>query len=160
MVKIRPDEISSVIRQQIEQYTQEAQVVNVGTVLSVGDGIARIYGLEKAMAGELLEFQDGTIGVALNLESDNVGAVLMGDGLAVQEGDSVKATGKIAQVPVGEGFLGRVVDGLARPIDGKGDIKADGTRLIESPAPGIIARRSVYEPLQTGLVSILSLIHI
>ena len=113
MVKIRPDEISSVIRQQIEQYTQEAQVVNVGTVLSVGDGIARIYGLEKAMAGELLEFQDGTIGVALNLESDNVGAVLMGDGLAVQEGDSVKATGKIAQVPVGEAFLGRVVDGLS-----------------------------------------------
>ena len=160
MVKIRPDEISSVIRQQIEQYTQEAQVVNVGTVLSVGDGIARIYGLEKAMAGELLEFQDGTIGVALNLESDNVGAVLMGDGLAVQEGDSVKATGKIAQVPVGEGFLGRVVDGLARPIDGKGDIKADGTRLIESPAPGIIARRSVYEPLQTGLVSIDAMIPI
>ena len=160
MVKIRPDEISSVIRQQIEQYTQEAQVVNVGTVLSVGDGIARIYGLEKAMAGELLEFQDGTIGVALNLESDNVGAVLMGDGLAVQEGDSVKATGKIAQVPVGEAFLGRVVDGLARPIDGKGDIKADGTRLIESPAPGIIARRSVYEPLQTGLVSIDAMIPI
>ena len=160
MVKIRPDENSSVIRQQIEQYTQEAQVVNVGTVLSVGDGIARIYGLEKAMAGELLEFQDGTIGVALNLESDNVGAVLMGDGLAVQEGDSVKATGKIAQVPVGEGFLGRVVDGLARPIDGKGDIKADGTRLIESPAPGIIARRSVYEPLQTGLVSIDAMIPI
>ena len=160
MVKIRPDEISSVIRQQIEQYTQEAQVVNVGTVLSVGDGIARIYGLEKAMAGELLEFQDGTIGVALNLESDNVGAVLMGDGLSVQEGDSVKATGKIAQVPVGEAFLGRVVDGLARPIDGKGDIKADGTRLIESPAPGIIARRSVYEPLQTGLVSIDAMIPI
>lgn len=160
MVKIRPDEISSVIRQQIEQYTQEAQVVNVGTVLQVGDGIARIYGLEKVMAGELLEFQDGTIGVALNLESDNVGAVLMGDGLQVQEGDSVKATGKIAQVPVGEAFLGRVVDALARPIDGRGDIKADGTRLIESPAPGIIARRSVYEPLQTGLVSIDAMIPI
>jgi len=147
MVKIRPDEISSVIRQQIEQYTQEAQVVNVGTVLSVGDGIARIYGLEKVMSGELLEFQDGTIGVALNLETDNVGAVLMGDGLAIQEGDSVKATGKIAQVPVGEAFLGRVVDALARPVDGRGDIKADGVRLIESPAPGIISRRSVYEPL-------------
>ena len=112
MVKIRPDEISSVIRQQIEQYTQEAQVVNVGTVLQVGDGIARIYGLEKVMSGELLEFQDGTIGVALNLEADNVGAVLMGDGLKIQEGDSVKATGKIAQVPVGEAFLGRVVDAL------------------------------------------------
>ena len=160
MVKIRPDEISSVIRQQIEQYTQEAQVVNVGTVLQVGDGIARIYGLEKVMSGELLEFQDGTIGVALNLEADNVGAVLMGDGLKIQEGDSVKATGKIAQVPVGEGFLGRVVDALARPIDGRGDIKADGVRLIESPAPGIIARRSVYEPLQTGLVSIDAMIPI
>ena len=160
MVKIRPDEISSVIRQQIEQYTQEAQGVNVGTVLQVGDGIARIYGLEKVMSGELLEFQDGTIGVALNLEADNVGAVLMGDGLKIQEGDSVKATGKIAQVPVGEAFLGRVVDALARPIDGRGDIKADGVRLIESPAPGIIARRSVYEPLQTGLVSIDAMIPI
>jgi len=160
MVKIRPDEISSVIRQQIEQYTQEAQVVNVGTVLQVGDGIARIYGLQKVMSGELLEFQDGTIGVALNLETDNVGAVLMGDGLQIQEGDSVKATGKIAQVPVGEAFLGRVVDALARPIDGRGDIKADGTRLIESPAPGIISRRSVYEPLQTGLVSIDAMIPI
>jgi len=160
MVKIRPDEISSVIRQQIEQYTQEAQVVNVGTVLQVGDGIARIYGLEKVMAGELLEFQDGTIGVALNLESDNVGAVLMGEGLTIQEGDSVKATGKIAQVPVGEAFLGRVVDALARPIDGKGDIPSTETRLIESPAPGIIARRSVYEPLQTGLVSIDAMIPI
>jgi F-type H+-transporting ATPase subunit alpha len=160
MVKIRPDEISSVIRQQIEQYTQEAQVVNVGTVLQVGDGIARIYGLEKVMAGELLEFKDGTIGVALNLESDNVGAVLMGEGLAIQEGDAVKATGKIAQVPVGEAFLGRVVDALARPVDGKGDIAADDSRLIESPAPGIIARRSVYEPLQTGLVSIDAMIPI
>ena len=160
MVKIRPDEISSVIRQQIEQYSQAAQVVNVGTVLQVGDGIARIYGLEKVMAGELLEFQDGTIGVALNLESDNVGAVLMGDGIQIQEGDSVKATGKIAQVPVGEAFLGRVVDALARPIDGRGDIKADGVRLIESPAPGIISRRSVYEPLQTGLVSIDAMIPI
>ena len=160
MVKIRPDEISSVIREQIEQYTQEAQVVNVGTVLQVGDGIARIYGLEKVMAGELLEFKDGTIGVALNLESDNVGAVLMGDGLSIQEGDAVKATGKIAQVPVGEKFLGRVVDGLARPVDGKGEIESNDTRLIESPAPGIIARKSVYEPLQTGLVSIDAMIPI
>jgi F-type H+-transporting ATPase subunit alpha len=160
MVKIRPDEISSVIRQQIEQYTQEAQVVNVGTVLQVGDGIARIYGLEKVMAGELLEFQDGTIGIALNLEADNVGAVLMGEGLSIQEGDAVKATGKIAQVPVGEAFLGRVVDALARPIDGKGDIPSTDTRLIEAPAPGIIARRSVYEPLQTGLVSIDAMIPI
>ena len=160
MVKIRPDEISSVIRQQIEQYSQDAQVVNVGTVLQVGDGIARIYGLEKVMAGELLEFKDGTIGVALNLESDNVGAVLMGEGLAIQEGDAVKATGKIAQVPVGEAFLGRIVDALARPIDGKGDVASSDSRLIESPAPGIIARKSVYEPLQTGLVSIDAMIPI
>jgi F-type H+-transporting ATPase subunit alpha len=160
MVKIRPDEISSIIRQQIESYNQEVKVSNVGTVLNVGDGIARIYGLEKVMAGELLEFQDGTVGIALNLESDNVGAVLMGDGLTVQEGASVKATGKIAQIPVGEAFLGRVVNALARPIDGKGAIKADGTRLIESPAPGIISRRSVYEPLQTGLVSVDAMIPI
>nr|YP_009252786.1 CF1 alpha subunit of ATP synthase [Cymbomonas tetramitiformis]ANA56920.1 CF1 alpha subunit of ATP synthase [Cymbomonas tetramitiformis] len=160
MVKIRPDEISSIIRQQIEQYNQEVKVLNVGTVLQVGDGIARIYGLEKVMAGELVEFEDGTVGIALNLESDNVGAVLMGDGLSIQEGASVKATGKIAQIPVGEAFLGRVVDALARPIDGKGDITADTTRLIESPAPGIIARRSVYEPLQTGLVAIDAMIPI
>jgi F-type H+-transporting ATPase subunit alpha len=160
MVKIRPDEISSIIRQQIEEYNKEVKVVNVGTVLQVGDGIARIYGLEKVMAGELVEFQDGTVGIALNLESDNVGAVLMGSGLSIQEGDSVKATGKIAQIPVGEAFLGRVVDALARPIDGKGAIASSETRLIESPAPGIIARKSVYEPLQTGLVAIDAMISI
>jgi len=160
MVKIRPDEISSIIRQQIEEYNKEVKVVNVGTVLQVGDGIARIYGLEKVMAGELVEFQDGTVGIALNLEADNVGAVLMGSGLTIQEGDSVKATGKIAQIPVGEAFLGRVVDALARPIDGKGAIASNETRLIESPAPGIIARKSVYEPLQTGLVAIDAMIPI
>ena len=158
--KIQPDEISNIIRQQIEQYNQELTIVNVGTVLQVGDGIARIYGLEKVMAGELLEFDEGTVGIAFNLESDNVGAVLMGDGLALKEGSSVKATGKIAQVPVGENFLGRVVNALARPIDGKGEIETSETRLIESPAPGIIARRSVYEPLQTGLVAIDSMIPI
>ena len=160
MVKIRPDEISSIIRQQIEQYNQEVKVVNVGTVFQVGDGIARIYGLEKVMAGELLEFEDGTIGIALNLESKNVGAVLMGEGLAVQEGSSVRATGKIAQVPVGDGYLGRVVNSLARPIDGKGEIPTSETRLIESSAPGIISRRSVYEPLQTGLVAVDAMIPI
>nr|ALP86068.1 ATPase alpha subunit [Phacus orbicularis] len=160
MTKIRPNEISRIIRQQIEKYNQEVKVVNVGTVLQVGDGIARIYGLEKVMAGELVEFEEGTIGIALNLEADNVGAVLMGDGLSLQEGASVKATGKIAQIPVGEGFLGRVVDALARPIDGKGEIKSNKTRLIESPAPGIISRRSVYEPLQTGLVAIDAMIPI
>lgn len=160
MVKIRPDEISSIIKQQIEQYNQEVKVVNVGTVFQVGDGIARIYGLEKVMAGELLEFEDGTIGIALNLESKNVGAVLMGEGLAVQEGSSVRATGKIAQIPVGDGYLGRVVNPLARPIDGKGEIAAEENRLIESSAPGIISRRSVYEPLQTGLVAIDAMIPI
>lgn len=160
MVKIRPNEVSRIIRQQIEKYNQELKVVNVGTVLQVGDGIARIYGLEKVMAGELVEFDEGTVGIALNLESDNVGAVLMGDGLALQEGASVKATGKIAQIPVGEGYLGRVVNALARPIDGKGEITSNASRLIESPAPGIISRRSVYEPLQTGLVAIDAMIPI
>ena len=160
MVAIRPDEISSIIRQQIEDYASTVKVTNVGTVLQVGDGIARVYGLNKVMAGELLEFEDGTVGIALNLEADNVGVVLMGGGYEIQEGSSVKATGKIAQIPVGEGFLGRVVDALARPVDGKGDIVPDDSRLIESPAPGIIARRSVYEPLQTGLVSIDAMIPI
>lgn len=160
MVKIRPDEISSIIRQQIEQYHQEVKVVNVGTVFQVGDGIARIYGLEKVMAGELVEFADGTIGIALNLEAQNVGAVLMGEGLTVQEGTSVRATGKIAQIPVGDGYLGRVVNPLARPIDGKGEIATTETRLIESGAPGIVSRRSVYEPLQTGLVAVDAMIPI
>merc|ERR1712193_360468 len=158
--KIKPEEISNIIRKQIEQYTQEINVASVGTVLQVGDGTARVYGLERVMAGELLEFQDGTVGIALNLESDNVGAVLLGEGLAIQEGSSVTATGKIAQVPVGEAFLGRVVDSLANPIGGKGDISSNETRLIESLAPGIISRRSVYEPLQTGLVSVDSMIPI
>lgn len=154
MVSIRPDEISSIIQQQIQQYDQEVKVDNVGTVLQVGDGIARVYGLEKAMAGELLEFEDGTVGIALNLEEDNVGVVLMGAGREIQEGSTVRSTGKIAQVPVGEAMLGRVVDALARPLDGKGEISTGENRLIESPAPGIIERKSVYEPLQTGITAI------
>ena len=160
MVSIRPDEISSIIRQQIEQYDQSVQVSNVGTVLQVGDGIARIYGLEKVMAGELLEFQDGTIGIVLNLEEDNVGAVLMGSGIGIQEGSPVTATGKINSIPVGDAMLGRVVDALARPIDGKGDIQATETRLTESVAPGIIARKSVCEPMQTGITAIDAMIPI
>ncbi|HIK45219.1 MAG TPA: F0F1 ATP synthase subunit alpha, partial [Leptolyngbyaceae cyanobacterium M65_K2018_010] len=160
MVSIRPDEISSIIKQQIEQYNQEVKVSNVGTVLQVGDGIARIYGLENVMASELLEFEDGTVGIALNLEEDNVGAVLMGDGINIREGSPVSATGKIASVPVGQAMLGRVVDALARPIDGRGDIETAETRLIESPAPGIIARKSVYEPLQTGITAIDAMIPI
>lgn len=160
MVNIRPDEISSIIRQQIETYDQGVQVSNVGTVLQVGDGIARVYGLDQVMAGELLEFADQTVGIALNLETDNVGVVLMGDGRDILEGSTVKATGKIAQIPVGDGFLGRVVDALARPIDGKGNIAASDTRLIESMAPGIIARESVSEPLQTGITAIDAMIPI
>ncbi|NEP57383.1 MAG: F0F1 ATP synthase subunit alpha [Symploca sp. SIO2G7] len=160
MISIRPDEISSIIRQQIEQYDQQVGVSNVGTVLQVGDGIARIYGLEKCMAGELVEFEDGTIGIALNLEEDNVGAVLMGEGRDIQEGSSVTATGRIAQIPVGDGVIGRVVDALARPIDGKGDINTTESRLIESVAPGIIERRSVHEPMQTGITAIDAMIPI
>jgi F-type H+-transporting ATPase subunit alpha len=160
MVSIRPDEISSIIRQQIESYEQDVQVSNVGTVLQVGDGIARIYGLEQAMAGELLEFEDGTVGIALNLEEDNVGAVLMGNGFNIQEGSTVKATGKIASIPVGDALIGRVVDSLAQPLDGKGDINTSETRLIESMAPGIIARKSVCEPMQTGITAIDAMIPI
>jgi F-type H+-transporting ATPase subunit alpha len=160
MVNIRPDEISSIIRQQIETYDQDVQVSNVGTVLQVGDGIARVYGLEQVMAGELLEFADQTIGIALNLETDNVGVVLMGDGRDILEGSTVTATGKIAQIPVGDAFLGRVVDALARPIDGKGNIPSNDSRLIESMAPGIISRQSVCEPLQTGITAIDAMIPI
>jgi F-type H+/Na+-transporting ATPase subunit alpha len=153
-ISIRPDEISSIIQQQIEQYDQGVKTANVGTVLQVGDGIARIYGLENAMSGELLEFEDGTVGIALNLEEDNVGAVLMGAGLSIQEGSAVTSSGKIASIPVGDAMIGRVVDALARPIDGKGDVNCSETRLIESPAPGIIERKSVYEPMQTGITAI------
>jgi F-type H+-transporting ATPase subunit alpha len=160
MAAIRPDEISNIIRQQIESYDQGVKVSNVGTVLQVGDGIARIYGLEKCMAGELVEFEDGSVGMALNLEEDNVGAVLMSDGRTIQEGSSVTASGRIAQIPVGEAMIGRVVDALARPLDGKGDIHTTETRLIESPAPGIIARKSVCEPMQTGITAIDSMIPI
>jgi F-type H+-transporting ATPase subunit alpha len=154
MVSIRPDEISSILKQQITDYDQSVNVSNVGTVLQIGDGIARIYGLDQVMAGELLEFEDGTEGIALNLEDDNVGAVLMGEALGVQEGSNVKSTGKIASVPVGEAMQGRVVNPLGQPIDGKGEIPTSDNRLIEEMAPGIIKRRSVHEPMQTGITSI------
>jgi F-type H+-transporting ATPase subunit alpha len=160
MVNIRPDEISNIIRQQIEQYEQDFNVVNVGTVLQVGDGIARVYGLNEVMAGELLEFEDKTIGIALNLESDNVGVVLMGDGRNILEGSSVQATGQIAQIPVGDQYLGRVVNALAKPIDDKGNIITNDTRLIEAGAPGIISRQSVCEPMQTGITAIDAMIPI
>lgn len=160
MVKIQPDEISSIIREQISNYNKEVKIENVGTVFQVGDGIARIYGLNEVMASELLEFSDGTIGIALNLESKNIGAVMMGQGTNVQEGSVVRATGRIAQIPVGDRFLGRIVDALARPMDGQGEIVSQETRLLESQAPGIIARKSVFESLETGLVAIDSMIPI
>jgi len=160
MIKIRPDEISNIIREQIEKSDQDVKVESIGTVLQVGDGIARVYGLDQVMSGELLEFEDKTIGIALNLENDNVGVVLMGNGRQILEGGVVKATGRIAQIPVGEDFLGRVVNPLGLPIDGKGEIKTTESRLLESMAPGIISRKSVCEPLQTGITSIDAMIPI
>lgn len=160
MANINPNEISNIIRQQIESYGRDVKVDNIGTVLQVGDGIARVYGLDEVMAGELVEFEEGTIGIALNLENDNVGVVLMGNGLSILEGSTVKATGRIAQVPVGDAMLGRVVDSLAFPIDGKGEIKTKESRLVESMAPGIISRKSVCEPLQTGITAIDAMIPI
>jgi F-type H+-transporting ATPase subunit alpha len=160
MVSIRPDEISAILKQQIADYDKSVSVSNVGTVLQIGDGIARVYGLEQVMAGELVQFEDGTEGIALNLEDDNVGVVLMGEGRGIQEGSTVKATGKIAAVPVGDAMLGRVVNALGQPIDGKGEIATTETRLIESMAPGIIQRKSVHEPMQTGITAIDAMIPI
>ncbi|WP_287128719.1 F0F1 ATP synthase subunit alpha [Candidatus Cyanaurora vandensis] len=160
MVSIRPDEISNIIKDQIARYNQDLQVANVGTVLEVGDGIARIYGLEKCMSSELLEFEDGTIGIALNLEEDNVGAVLLGGGRKIQEGSQVKATGRIASVPAGESLIGRVVNALGEPIDGGPALTNVTTQLLEAMAPGIIKRKSVCEPLQTGIMSIDAMIPI
>ena len=160
MVSIRPDEISAILKQQIADYDKSVSVSNVGTVLQIGDGIARVYGLDQVMAGELVQFEDGTECIALNLEDDNVGAVLMGEGRGIQEGSTVKATGKIASVPVGDAMLGRVVNPLGLPIDGKGDIATSETRLIESMAPGIIQRKSVHEPMQTGITAIDAMIPI
>lgn len=149
-----PEELSNLIKELIEQYTPEVKMVDFGIVFQVGDGIARIYGLERVMSGELLEFEDGTLGIALNLEANNVGAVLLGDGLKITEGSRVRCTGRIAEIPVGDAYLGRVVNALAIPVDGKGAIPSTNTRAIESGAPGIVSRRSVYEPLQTGLVAV------
>ena len=160
MIKIRPDEISSIIRDEIAGFDGSVTVNNVGTVLQVGDGIARVYGLDEVMSGELLEFEDNTFGVALNLENDNIGVVLMSNGRGIVEGGSVKGTGRISQIPVGDSFLGRVVNPLGVPIDGKGEISTTETRLLESMAPGIISRKSVCEPLQTGITSIDSMIPI
>ncbi|WGF88210.1 F0F1 ATP synthase subunit alpha [Marinivivus vitaminiproducens] len=157
---IRAAEISSILKDQIANFGTEAEVAEVGRVLSVGDGIARVYGLDEVQAGEMVEFEDGTKGMALNLEADNVGIVIFGDDRAIEEGQTVKRTQAIVDVPVGKGLLGRVVDALGNPIDGKGPIDAAERRLVEVKAPGIIPRKSVHEPVQTGLKAIDALIPI
>lgn len=159
-MSIKPEEISTLIKQQIEQYKSEIQVVDVGTVIQVGDGIARAHGLDNVMSGELLEFSNGVVGMALNLEENNVGIVIMGPYTGIREGDQVKRTGRIMEVPVGEAMLGRVVNALGHPIDGNGPIVTTVTRPIESPAPGVMARKSVHEPMQTGIKAIDSMIPI
>ena len=154
-------QLTNFVENKLNEYTETTtRTADVGIVLQVGDGIARIFGLENVACGELLEFEDQTIGIALNLETSNVGAVLMGTGRNVKQGSSVRATGKISQIPVGDDLLGRVVDGLVVPIDGKGSMVSTESRLIESPAPGIIGRESVSEPMQTGIVSIDAMIPI
>jgi F-type H+-transporting ATPase subunit alpha len=159
-MKINADEISSVLKKEIENYQSDLAVDEVGTVLEVGDGIARIYGISNCMAGEMLEFANGANGLAFNLEENSIGAVILGDFSTLKEGDSVKRTGTVMQVPCGEALLGRVVDPLGNPLDGKGPIKTDTYRPVESPAPGIADRKSVHEPLQTGIKAIDSTIPI
>jgi F-type H+-transporting ATPase subunit alpha len=153
-MEIRAEEISAIIKKQIENFNREVEVSETGTIISVGDGIARIHGLDKAMAGELLEFPGEVMGMVLNLEEDNVGAAILGEAEHIKEGDLVKRTEQIVRVPVGEGLKGRVVNGIGIPIDGKGEIEAEDTRQVEVKAPGIVARKSVHEPLQTGLKAI------
>ena len=159
-MKMNPEEITSIIKERIKNYDVDLNVNGVGTVLEVGDGIAHIYGLDKAMAGELLDFGNDVYGLVLNLEQESVGAVLLGGDTEIKEGDTVKRTGRIMQVPVGEAMIGRVVDALGRPIDGKGPIDTTEFRPVESPAPGIADRKSVHEPLQTGLKAIDALVPI
>ena len=153
-MNLRPEEISSVIKEQIKQYKSELEVSDVGTVIQVADGIARVHGLAKAMQGELLEFPGEVYGMVLNLEEDNVGVVLLGDNKSISEGDTVKTTGRVVEVPVGDAMLGRVVNALGQPIDGKGPIQTDKYRKIERVASGVIARKSVDTPLQTGIKAI------
>ncbi|MFO7815722.1 MAG: F0F1 ATP synthase subunit alpha [Halanaerobiales bacterium] len=157
---LRPEEISSIIKKEIENYDERIESVGVGTVLDVGDGIAHVYGLEDAKSNELLEFPNGVYGMALNLEEDNIGVVLLGNETKISEGDTVKRTGNVVEVPVGEELLGRVVNALGQPLDGKGEIKTNKTRPVEKKAPGVIERQPVEEPLQTGLKAIDSMVPI
>ena len=159
-MKIRAEEISKIIQQQVENFDKTATKSEVGTVLEVGDGIARVFGLDNVQAGELVEFPGSVTGMTLNLQEDNVGVVIFGNDRAIKEGDEVKRTERIAEIPVGEGLLGRVVDPLGNPIDGKGPIESSDTRLIETIAPGIVARKSVHQPMQTGLKAIDSMVPI
>lgn len=159
-MNLKPEEIGSVIKEQIKRYSKELEVTDVGTVIQVADGIARIHGLENAMAGELIEFPNDIYGMVLNLEEDNVGVVLMGDDIYIKEGDIVKATGRVVEVPVGDALKGRVVNALGQPIDGKGPIKTDKYRPTERVASGVLSRKSVNTPLQTGIKSIDSMIPI
>lgn len=159
-MNLKPEEISSIIKSQIKNYDNKIKLTDTGSVLSVGDGIASVYGLESVMSGELVEFPNKVYGMALNLEEEVVGTVILGDDLGIKEGDIVKRTGRIVEVPVGEAMIGRVVNALGQPIDGKGDIITDKTRPVECPAPGIMSRKSVFEPLQTGIKSIDSMIPI
>ena len=159
-MNLRPEEISAVIKEQIKNYENRLEISDFGTVIQVGDGIARVYGLEKCMAGELLEFPGEVYGMALNLEEDNVGAVILGSDKEIKEGDIVKPTGRVVEVPVGQDLIGRVVNPLGQPIDGKGPIAAEDHRQIEYPAPGVLQRKSVHEPLQTGIKAIDAMIPI
>ena len=153
-MRIKPEEVSKIIRDEIEGYNKSLDIANTGTILEIGDGIARIYGLSKAMSGELLKFENGVMGMVLNLEEDNIGAVIFGESKGIKEGGIVKSTGKVAEVPAGEDLLGRVVNALGEPIDGKGSIEASKYMKIERPAYGIIDRKPVSEPLQTGIKAI------
>jgi F-type H+-transporting ATPase subunit alpha len=160
MANIKADEITSILRQQIENYEQTVAVEEVGSVISVGDGIARVHGLDRCMAGEMLEFPHGVFGIALNLEEDQVGTVLLGDYTEIREGDTVKRTNSIMSVPVGEAMVGRVVNPLGQPLDGKGPISTQQRNSLEKIAPGVIDRQPVREPLQTGIKAIDSMIPI
>src|SRR5574337_977457 len=159
-MQIKAQEISEIIKKKISSFEKSVEVAEVGTVITVGDGIAKVFGLDNVMSGELLEFPGGVMGMALNLEEENVGAVLMGDDSQIREGDIVKRTKRIAEVPVGDAIVGRVVDGIGQPIDGKGPIASKDFRKIEVIAPGIVKRQSVREPLQTGLKAVDAMIPI
>src|SRR5207244_5838015 len=159
-MQIKAEEISSIIRDQVKSFEKQVDVAEVGSVLQVGDSIAKVYGLDGAMAGELLEFPGGLKGITLNLEEDNVGAVILGSDQNIKEGDLVKRTGRIAEVPVGDAVVGRVVDPIGNPLDGKGPIQSKESRRVELRAPGVLERQPVREPLQTGIKAIDSMIPI